>query len=105
MPASTTQPKRVWGPPAAFHPDPTSPGKTRAPPNGKFIFVRSPSETWSTDTLENYVATLHARITNGANPALVAPSINSANAILKKRRARKDDGEAEIAGIDTAPKR
>ena len=104
MPASTTQPKRVWGPPAAFHPDPTSPGKTPAPPNGKFIFVRSPSETWSTDTLENYVATLHARITNGANPALVAPSINSANAILENRRAPKDHGEARSVENGADPK-
>ena len=105
MPASTAQPKRVWGPPAVIRAAPTSPGETPAPPNGKVIFIRSPSETWSTDTLESYVATLHARIANGANPALVAPHINSANAILKKRRARKDDGEAEIAGNDTAPKR
>ena len=50
------------------------------------------------------MATLHARITNGANPALVAPSINSANAILNERRARKDDGEAQNVGNDTAPK-
>ena len=105
MPASTAQPKRVWGPPAVIRAAPTSPGETPAPPNGKAIFIRSPSETWSTDMLEGYVSTLHVRIANGANPALVAPHINSANAILKKRRARKDDGEAEIAGNDTAPKR
>jgi hypothetical protein len=89
MPASTPQPKRVWGRPAVFHPDPTSLGKTPALPHGKVIFIRSPSETWSTDILESYVATLHARIANGANPALVAPHINSANAILRKRRAQK----------------
>ena len=105
MPASTAQPKRVWGPPAAFRPDPASPGETPPPGNGTFIFVRSPNKAWSTDTLENYVAKLHAYIANGADPALVAPHINSANAILKRRRARKDDGEAEIAGNDTAPKR
>ena len=105
MPASTPPPKRVWGPPAVIRAAPTSPGETPAPGNGTFIFLRSPSRTWSTDRLENYVATLHAEIANGADPALVAPSINSANAILKERRARKDDGEAEIAGNDTAPKR
>ena len=105
MPASTGQPKRVWGPPAAFHPDPASLGNTPAPGNGTFIFLRSPSRIWSTERLENYVASLHAEIADGADPALVAPSINSANAILKERRARKDDGEAEIAGKDTATKR
>ena len=105
MPASTGQPKRVWGPPAAFQPDPTSLGNTPAPGNGPFIFLRSPSRSWSTDRLENYVATLHAEIADGADPALVAPSINSANAILKERRARKDHGEAENVGNDTAPKR
>ena len=104
MPASTTQPKRVWGPPAAFHPNPTSLGDTPAPGNGTFIFLRSPSRTWSTERLENYVASLHAEIANGADPALVAPSINSANAILNERRARKDDGEAQNVGNDTAPK-
>ena len=50
-----------------------------------------------TDRLESYVAKLHAHIANGADPALVAPSINSANAILKERRVRKDDGEAVVA--------
>ena len=106
MPASTAQPKRVWGPPAIiFGPDPTSPGNSPTPGKGTFIFLRSPCRSWSTDRLENYVASLHAEIANGADPALVAPSINSANAILKERRARKDDGEAEIAGNDTAPKR
>ena len=48
---------------------------------------------------------LHAEIADGADPALVAPSINSANAILKKRCARKDDGVAENVGNDTAPER
>ena len=105
MPASTEQPKRVWGPPAAFRSDPASPGETPAPGNGTFIFLRSPSRAWSTERLESYVASLHVEIANGADPALVAPSINSANAILKERRARKDDGEAEIAGNDTAPRR
>ena len=105
MPDSTAQPKRVWGPPAVIRAAPTSPGEAPAPGNGTFIFLRSPCRTWSTDRLENYVASLHAEIADGADPALVAPSINSANAILNERRARKDDGEAEIAGIDTAPKR
>ena len=40
------------------------------------------------------MAKVHAHIANGANPALVAPSINSANAILKERRARKNLGFA-----------
>ena len=97
MPASTEQPKRVWGPPAAFQPDPASPGETPPPGNGTFIFLRSPSRTWSTERLESYVAKLHAHIANGADPVLVAPSINSANAILKERRARKDDDEAGAA--------
>ena len=97
MPDSTAPPKRVWGPPAAFRPDPASPGETPPPSNGTFIFLRSPSRTWSTDRLESYVTKLHAHIANGADPALVAPSINSANAILKERRARKDDGEAGAA--------
>ena len=105
MPASTGQPKRVWGPPAVIRAAPTSPGETPAPGKGTFIFLRSPSRTWSTERLENYVTKLHAHIANGADPALVAPSINSANEILKERRARKDDGEAEIAGNDTAPER
>ena len=104
MPASTAQPKRVWGPPAAFRPDPTSPGETPAPGNGTFIFLRSPSRTWSTDRLESYVAKLHAHVANGADPALVAPSINSANAILRERRVRKDHGEAHSVENDTAPK-
>ena len=105
MPATTAQPKRRWGPPAVIRAAPTSPGETPPPGNGTFIFVRSPSKAWSTDTLENYVAKLHSYVTNGADPALVAPHINSANAMLKERRARKDDGEAEIAGNETAPKR
>ena len=105
MPASTAQPKRVWGPPAVIRAAPTSPGETPAPGNGTFIFLRSPSRTWSTDRLENYVASLHADIANGADPALVAPHINSANAILKERRARNDLGEAENVGNDPAPKR
>ena len=105
MPDSTAQPNRVWGPPAILRAAPTSPGETPVPGNGTFIFLRSPSRAWSTERLENYVASLHVEIANGADPALVAPSINSANAILKERRARKDDGEAEIAGNDTAPKR
>ena len=50
------------------------------------------------------MAKLHAHIANGADPALVAPSINSANAILKERRARKDHGEAHSVGNDTVPK-
>ena len=104
MPDSTARPKRVWEPPAVIRAAPTSPGETPAPPNGKVIFIRSPSETWSTDTLESYVATLHARIANGADPALVAPSINSANAILKERRAQKDCGESPSVKNDTAPK-
>ena len=99
------QPKRVWRPPAAFRPDPTSLGNAPPPGNGTFIFLRLPSETWSTERLKSYVASLHAEITDGADPALVAPSINRANKILKERRARKDDGEAEIAGKDTGPKR
>ena len=105
MSASTAQPKRVWGPPAFIRAAPTSPGETPAPGNGTFIFLRSPSRAWSTDRLTNYVAELHAHVANGADPALVAPSINSANAILSERRARKDEGEAENAGNDTAPKR
>ena len=105
MPASTAQPKRVWGPPAAFQPDPASLGESPASGKGTFIFLRSPCRTWSTDRLGNYVATLHAEIANGADTALVAPSINSANAILKERRARKDLGEAENVGNDPAPKR
>ena len=104
MTDSTAQPKRVWGPPAAFHPDPASLGNTPAPGNGTFIFVRSPSRTWSTERLENYVAKLHAHIANGADPALVAPHINSANAILKQRRAPKDHGAAPSVENDSAPK-
>ena len=104
MTDSTAQPKRVWGPPAAFHPDPASLGNTPAPGNGTFIFVRSPSRTWSTERLENYVAKLHAHIANGADPALVAPHINSANAILKQRRAPKDHGAADNRGTHPAPK-
>ena len=88
MPDSTAQPKRAWGPPAVIRAAPASPGETPTPGNGTFIFLRSPSRTWSTDRLESYVAKLHAHIANGADPALVAPSINSANAILKERRAR-----------------
>ena len=104
MPDSTAQPKRVWGPPAVIRAAPTSPGETPAPGNGTFIFLRSPSRTWSTERLENYVASLHAEIADGADPALVAPSINSANAILKERRAPKDHGEAHSVEDDTAPK-
>ena len=89
MSASTPPPKRVWRPPVAFRPDPTSLGNTLAPGNGTFIFLRSPSRSWSTDRLKNYVAKLHTHVANGADPALVAPSINSANAILKERRAQK----------------
>ena len=100
----TGQPKRVWGPPAVIRAAPTSPGETPAPGNGTFIFVRSPSRIWSTERLENYVAQLHADIANGADPALVAPSINSANAILKERRAPKDHGEAPSVDNDTVPK-
>ena len=99
------QPKRVWGPPVAFRPDPASLGNTPPPGNGTFIFLRSPSRTWSTERLESYVGSLHAEIANGADPALVAPSINTANAILKRRRVRTDHGEAENVGNDTAPKR
>ena len=87
----------------AFHPDPTSLGNTPPPGKGTFIFLRSPSRTWSTERLENYVASLHAEIADGADPALVAPSINSANAILKERRARHDSGEAQSVGNGTAP--
>ena len=103
MSASTAQPKRVWGPPAFIRAAPTSPGETPAPGNGTFIFVRSPSRDWSTERLENYVASLHADIANGADPALVAPHINSANAILKERRAQKDRGAVEHRGTHTTP--
>ena len=103
MPDSTAQPKRVWGPPAVIRAAPTSPDETPAPGNGTFIFVRSPSSTWSTDRLENYVAKLHAHVANGADPALVAPHINSANAILKERRAQKDRGAVEHRGTHTTP--
>ena len=98
------QPKRVWRPPVAFRPDPTSLGNTPPPGNGTFIFLRSPSRTWSTERLESYVASLHAEIADGADPALVAPSINSANAILKERRARNDSAEARSVENGTAPK-
>ena len=98
------QPKRVWRPPEAFRPDPTSLGNAPPPGNGTFIFLRLPSETWSTERLKSYVASLHAEIADGADPALVAPSINRANKILEERRAQKDSGEAHSVESDTAPK-
>ena len=98
------QPKRVWGLPAIFRPDPASLGNTPPPGKGTFIFLRSPSSTWSTERLESYVAKLHAHIANGANPALVAPHINTANEMLNERRAQKDHGEAHSAENTTAPR-
>ena len=100
---TTTQ--TSMGPPATLPADPKSPGESPVSGKGPFIFLRSPSRTWSTERLERYVAMLHAEIADGADPALVAPSINSANAILKKRCARKDDDVAENVGNDTAPER
>ena len=42
---------------------------------------------------------------DGADPALLAPHINSANAILDERGVRKEHGEGENVGNETAPNR
>ena len=104
MTDSTAQPKRVWGLPASFHPDPASLDESPAPEKGLFIFVRWPSETWSTERLENHVAMLHAAVADGVDPAVAAPNINSANEILRERRAPKDHGETPSVENDSAPK-
>ena len=69
------------------------------------MFARSPTECWSTEQLEDYVATLHAEIADGADSALLAPHINSANAILEKRGVPKKHGMAESAGTASPPER
>ena len=103
MQARTGQRKRVWGPPTTLRAHLASLGRNPTPGKGPFVFAQSPSKTWSTETLEEYVETLHAEIADGADPALLAPHINSANAILEKRGAPKDHGEAESVGNDSAP--
>ena len=105
MQARTGQRKRVWGPPTTLRAHLASVGRSPTPGKGPFVFARSPTESWSTERLEDYVATLYAEIADGADPALLAPHINSANAILEKRGAPKDHGIAESAGTDTAPER
>ena len=105
MQARTGQRKRVWGPPTTLRAHLASLGETMTPGEGPFVLTVSPRKTWSTERLEKYVEKLHAFIADGADPALLAPHINSANAMLRERRARKDHGEAESVGNDSAPER
>ena len=67
-----------------------------------FVIVPSLSETWSTERLEHYVEKLHAFVADGVDPAFVAPHINSANAILDERGARRPRGETKRVGKDSA---
>ena len=78
------QPKRVWGPPTTLRAHLESLGETMTPGEGSFVFTVSPCRTWSTERLEEYVQELHALIADGADPALLAPHINSANAMLEE---------------------
>ena len=103
MQAPTGQRKRVWGPPTTLRVHLASLGEAMTPGEGPFVFTVSPCETWSTERLEKYVQKLHALIADGADPAMLAPHINSANEILGERRARKDHGETDSVGNDSAP--
>ena len=86
MPSRTGQRKRVWGPPTTLRAHLASLGETIIPGKGPFVFTVSPCETWSTERLEKYVQRLHAFIADGADPAMLAPHINSANEMLAERR-------------------
>ena len=83
------QPKRVWGPPTTLRAHLASIGETMTPGAGSFVFTVSPGRSWSTKQLEEYVEDLHELIADGADPAMLAPHINSANAMLEERGARK----------------
>ena len=90
MQARRGQRKRVWGPPATVAAYLASLGKRRTPGKGPFVFARSPAESWSTERLEGDVATLHTEIADRADPALLAPHINAAKAILAERAAQDE---------------
>ena len=102
MQARAGQRKRVWEPPKTAREHLRSLGK--AIPTGKapFVFAQTPRKTWSTTRLEEYVETLHAEIADGADPALLAPHIDSANAILKARNTPKDKDATASGGNESA---
>lgn len=90
MGTRSEQRKRVWGPPVTLGAYLASLGRSPTLGQGPFVFAATPRESWSTERLEDYVATLHAEIADGADSALLAPHINTADAILERRRRDAD---------------